>query len=116
MTYTDLHRIIQKVLYKHIYELPTLSDAARQLLDAPLTLEELQVATGMFPNSKAPGEDEIPAEVYKQYDEQLLPKLLRVFNGANTNGGLPTSMSKAIIVLLLKPGKDPLDPGFFIGQ
>lgn len=44
-------------------ELPTLTDTARHLLDAPLTLEELQMATGMYPKSKAPGEDGIPGEV-----------------------------------------------------
>lgn len=87
-------------------ELPTLSDMDRQQLDAPLTLEEFQTATGMFPNSKAPDEHGIPIEVYKNYGEQLLPKLLGVFNDAKTTGCLPLSMSKAIIVLLLKPGKD----------
>lgn len=58
-TYTEdsLHTYLGKV------ELSTLLDSARQQLDAPLTLEELQVATGMFPNAKAPGEDGVPAGV-----------------------------------------------------
>lgn len=89
-------------------ELPTLSDAAKNLLDALLTLEELRMSTRMFPNSKAPGEDSIPIEVCKQYADSMLPKLLTVFNEAKECKRLPLSMTKAIIVLSLKPGKDPL--------
>lgn len=47
-------------MYLETIDLPTLSESARGRQDAPLTLEELRWATGMFPNSKALGEDGIP--------------------------------------------------------
>ena len=43
----------------------------------------------------------------------MLPKLLEVFNSSFDTGDLPPSMTRANIVLLLKAGKDPLDPGSY---
>lgn len=94
-------------------QLPSLSEASRDELDDPITIEELQVATSLFPNSKAPGDDGLPIEVYKQYGESILPHLLKVFNAAKQNGDLPQSMTRASIVLILKPNKDPLDSGSY---
>lgn len=50
------------------------------------------------------------AEMYKRYSESLLPTFLATLNDAVRRGALPTSMRKAIIVVLPKPGKDPLLP------
>lgn len=100
-------------LYLCHISFPELFESQRAQLEAPLTIEELQKAVGTFPNCKAPGEDGIPIEVYKQYSEELLPQLLRVFNEARAKAVLPPSMSKVNIVLLLKPGKDPVDPGVY---
>lgn len=94
-------------------DLPSLSEEARQSLEAPLTLEELQHAACSFPKCKAPGEDGIPMEVFTQYGEWIMPQLLEVFNDSLKKGNLPTSMTRANIILLLKPGKDPVDPGSY---
>lgn len=85
----------------------------KQRLYAPLVIGELQEAVGAFPNCKAPREDVLPMEFYKQYPELLLPRLLRVFNESLELGALPPSMSKAHIILHLKAGKDPVDQGFY---
>lgn len=77
------------------------------------TIKEIQGAVSSFPNCKAPGEDGIPMEIYKQYSEILLPHLLRVFNMSLERGAMPPSMSKANIILLLKSGKDPVNPGSY---
>lgn len=93
--YLDLYRSRQVYTeitlldYLEGIELPVLSETDYQLLDAPLA--ELQSATAMFPNSKAPGEDGIPIEVYRNYGEYLLPRLLEVFNKAKMSGCLPLS-------------------------
>lgn len=55
----------------------------------------------------------MPVEVYTRYGESILSKLLQVFNAAYDAQCLPESMSRANIVLLLKPGKDPLDLGSY---
>lgn len=99
--------------YLHNMSFPELTMGQRKGLEATLTLEELQEAVSSFHNCKAPGKDGIPIEIYKQYSAILLPRLLHVFNGALECGALPPSMSKANIVLLLKPGKDPVDPGSY---
>lgn len=94
-------------------DLPCLSHSHKRFLDAPLTLKELQLATSLFPISKAPGDDGLPIQVYKQYGEDILPRLLKVFNAARRQQCLLGSMTKTNIILLLKPGKDHLDPSSY---
>lgn len=71
------------------------------------------MALAEFPNCKAPGADSLPMEIYKQYAGILLPKLLVVFNAVRERWVLPPSMSTANTVLIIKPGKDPEDPGSY---
>lgn len=52
-------------------------------------------------------------EVYTTYGEMILPRLLEVLNASFKVSLLPTSMSRANVVLLLKPGRDPLDPSSY---
>lgn len=76
-------------------------------------LDELKESAASFPTCKAPGDDGLPMEVYTQYGEAILPKLLEVFNSSFKSGRLPTTMTRANIILLLKPGKDPVDPSSY---
>lgn len=90
-------------------QLPSLLSAACAALEAPLTLDELQTAAVSVPNNKSPGTDGLPGENYKAFGELLLPKMLGVFNAAFDVGKLPESMNEAIIIVLLKPDKDPVN-------
>lgn len=45
-------------------ELPCLSEAHKRFLDFPITIKELHHVASLFPNSKAPGDDGLPAELY----------------------------------------------------
>lgn len=90
-------------------EITPISEVDREMLDAPLTLKELQSAVGDMAAQKSPGPDGLPIELYKKYGEVLLPLLLKVFNGAKEEGALPPSMAEAIVILLLKEGKNPID-------
>lgn len=56
---------------------------------------------------KTRGADGIPPEFYKQYGEQLTPKLHEMIVKSLKEGTLPASMAEAIIVVIPKPGKDP---------
>lgn len=59
--------------------LPVLSDADREALDKPFTLEEMQtVAMGVL-NNKALGAGDLPGEVYKTYGKALLPLLQSLY-------------------------------------
>lgn len=87
--------------------LSELGEADRQFLNASITLEELQVAVASSPRAKAPGIDGLPIKIYKIFGDVLLPELLSIIMEAKGQGRLPQSMYEAIIVGLLKAGKDP---------
>lgn len=90
--------------------LPTLEEDDRKMLDGPIELEELQEAVQGMPNNKAPGPDGLPIEIYKKYGGLLLPELLKTMQDAFETTILPPSMREATVVVLPKPGKDPLLP------
>ncbi|XP_072009068.1 ATP synthase subunit C lysine N-methyltransferase isoform X1 [Engystomops pustulosus] len=90
--------------------LPQLSAEHRDMLEGPLTLEEIEEATQAMANDKAPGVDGMPMELYKKFGGILLPKLLKVFEESFEKGDLPRSMKEAIIVVIPKEGKDPQVP------
>lgn len=72
--------------------------------NAPITIEDLQKATGLSPNSKAPGDDGLPTELYKQYGESILPHLLRVLNLARASQSLSESMTIAKYCTYIEAG------------
>ena len=86
---------------------PCLEEADRERLNAPFSLEEFQNELATFPNSKAPGNDGLPIELYKKFSGVLLPELLHTLEDAFELGALPRSMYEAVVVVILKPGKDP---------
>lgn len=100
----------QIATYLRDIPLPVLSAAQREYLDAPVQLEELQHAVSSLANNKFPGIDRLPNEIYGKFGEVLLPQLLRVFQESSSWRQLPDYMQEAIIILLPKPGKDPLLP------
>lgn len=99
--------------YLDTVSLPALTRRASMELEAPFMLDELKEAAASFLTCKVPGDDGIPMEVYTQYGEVILPKLLKVFNYSFKSGQLPITMKRANIILLLKPGKDPVDPSSY---
>lgn len=77
------------------------------MLNAPLKMDELLLESQMA-NIKAPGTDGLPIETYKQHSKTLMPGLLETLNESFRTGCLPESMKEAVVVVLPKPGKDPL--------
>lgn len=69
----DLNQYLAQV------SLPSLSKDSKQLLEQPLTIEELKQALQLAPNEKAPGLDGLLAEFYRIHKDVLLPHLLSVF-------------------------------------
>lgn len=49
-----------------ISEGPKLNITERELLDSPITLEELKEAVAQTKNNKAPGPDGLPMEIYRK--------------------------------------------------
>ncbi|MBN3294582.1 LORF2 protein, partial [Polypterus senegalus] len=90
--------------------LPKLSDSQATVLDSPLTSDELQEALNSMPNRKAPGPEWVSDEFYKEFWIILAPTFFRMMNEIEENGRLQPNMNSANIILLLKPGKDPIFP------
>ena len=55
----------------------------------------------------------IRAFFYKTYKELLIPQLIEVYAEALEMGVLPPTLREAVVILLLKPGKDPLSCGSY---
>lgn len=89
--------------------LPRLSDEDRVMLDAGIINQEIVAAIFDFPPNKAPGPDGIPADFYKRNAEELAPRLSTLLAQCLKINRLPTSMLDVYMVLLPKPGKDPLE-------
>lgn len=89
-------------------DLPVLTEEGRSCLDDPITELEIELTIKGIKNNKAAGTDAIPGELYKSLQEELVPNLCELFNYVYNSGGkIPHSWGEAIIVLILKPGKDP---------
>ena len=76
------------------------------------TLLELEQALSKCKNT-APGEDLINYEMIKQLPLNAKNKLLDLFNQSWNNGTSPEGWGKAIIIPLLKIGKDKADPASY---
>lgn len=112
--YTDLYasktRYTPSELALFLQNVPfaMITDAERDTLNSPITLEELIEPLAEVLHHKSPGSDGLPVVVYSRYSDVLLPLLLRILSEAVEMGRLPESMQEAIIVVLPKPGKDRL--------
>lgn len=62
--------------YLNSIRLPKLSEQNQEMLDSPITPEELQEATAVFPNCKAPGDDGYRQISLLQSEIKILAKVL----------------------------------------
>ncbi|KAF7655318.1 hypothetical protein LDENG_00057550, partial [Lucifuga dentata] len=85
---------------------------ADQLI-APITEKEIEETIKSLKNSKLPGTDRFPCEFYKSFMKELTPKLCKVFNYALDKNDPPKSWSEAIISVIHKEGKNPLECGSY---
>lgn len=83
-------------------------------LDADFRMEELVAVLHKAKEGKAPGEDRIPVEFYKNAPVSLLERLLDIFNDIYKGGKMPVCFKKSIIFPLHKKG-DRKDAGNYRG-
>uniref|UniRef100_A0A8C5MCG1 Reverse transcriptase domain-containing protein n=1 Tax=Leptobrachium leishanense TaxID=445787 RepID=A0A8C5MCG1_9ANUR len=89
------------------YSTKKVSRQTSDLLDRPLTIEELALALQTSKTGKSPGPDGLPIRYYKSYAAILFPHLLTALNDLTEGLQLPTQTLSANITILPKEGKDP---------
>lgn len=89
--------------------LPTISGEQCELLESPITAEEITQVITNLPNGKAPGLDGFTSEFYKAYVNELTPLLLDMYEESLGKGVLPPTLNESLITLILKKGKEATD-------
>ena len=85
-----------------------ISEDLKEVCDHEITLCELKMNIAKLKDNKAPGNDGLSSEFYKEFQDDISEFLLCVFKEAIENGKLPPSMSQGLISLIPKPDKDRL--------
>ena len=79
-----------------------LSDKSIESLDAPLQMEEIEMAISKLKKGTSPGPDGLTSELYQQHAFSFANILLPLFQSAFSFAKMPKSFNKAIIKLLPK--------------
>ncbi len=87
-----------------------LSEATKEELEGLFTEADILGAIKSFPSGKTPGPDGFGCEFYKPFGSKLAPYFLRMINDSYENDRLLSSLYEANISVLLKRGKDDIDP------
>ena len=87
--------------------MPTICEESKNILENPVTAEELNMAIQTLQSGKSPGTDGFPSEFYKKFSTHLIPHMLNMYNESLESGVLPQSLKEASISLILKKNKNP---------
>lgn len=97
----------QEVLNKEVPEEPAAAQDAEEDLDIsiePPTKEEIVEAIRDLKNGKAPGQDQLNAELFKCHPELAAEILLALFAKVWNGEGIPSDWSKGVIIPIPKKG------------
>lgn len=94
-------------------KLPTLTDTQLSFLNEPFMEQEIHSTITSLPTGKAPGPDDPTGEYYRQFSSQLTPHLTQLFINTASSSEFATELLNALIIALLKPGKEPISPQNF---
>lgn len=86
--------------------LPKISAENAELLDGPITKEEIFKALKETPGGKSPGPDGFSIKYYKRFKEQLVPELCNYLNKIGENEEIRKESLLANISAIPKLGKD----------
>ena len=81
--------------------------------ETDITMEEVERAISELANEKAAGEDEIPNEFISSLGRKAKRYLLHMFNKIWNGEEIPQMWRTALIITLLKDGKDPTLPSSY---
>ena len=89
--------------------MPSVSVELSAELERDFSVREIVSAIGPMQSGKSPGPDGFPTEFFKKFSDQLSPLLLSVFEESLVTNSLPLTMRQAVISLLPKKDKNPLN-------
>ena len=98
----DLKVRIQSTLISKVKK--KISPKNRRECDQEITVGEIEKAIKFFENNKSPGDDGLPVEFYKTFNEILKTDLHRLYNEISQLGEMPRSMRQTVIPCLYKEG------------
>ncbi|KAJ1169478.1 hypothetical protein NDU88_001371 [Pleurodeles waltl] len=78
------------------------SAPAREVLNAPLSLEELHLVVKSFRTGKTPGSDSLPIEFYSSQWDLVGPDLLELYEEMEQEGAMPHTLKEGMIAVLYK--------------
>ena len=90
-------------------KLPRLGTVDSTKLDGPVTLQECEAAVRDMRKGRSPGPDGIPLEFYLTFWPLIGPLLLDMILYLIRVGSFSRDVISALISLLLKKGKDPVE-------
>jgi exonuclease III/ribonuclease HI len=93
--------------HAHLYANDAPNTCLTGQLNRPFTLQELVVALRSVKKKSSPGEDRIVYDFLCRMPNRSLQALLRLYNAVWETGIMPAAWRHAIVIPILKAGKDP---------
>lgn len=97
--------------FLEILDLPKLSAEQVDLLDSPISADQITLALAQFAKAKDPCSDGLPFEFCAHFSDVLVPRLLPLYQAIFKATTLPESVREAIIIPKL--GKNPHSTGSY---
>ena len=88
------------------FNFPRLNQEEIEIMNRPITNDEIKTVIKNLPKSKTPGPDGFTGEFYQAFREKLMNIFLKLFQKIAEKGTLPNSFYKATITLIPRTGKD----------
>ena len=113
MDENTMRNIVETLFPTHPTRPQSPDEPQAQTLPPPFTEEELQAAAQSLKNRKAPGPDQIPAEVLKAIAHHNPQLLLPMYNACLRQGLFPETWKKQRLVLISKGKGEPATPAAY---
>ena len=95
----EMDRFLEK------FNLPRLNQEEVEIMNNPITSTEIEAVTKNLPKNKSPGPDAFTGEFYQTFREELMPKLLKLFQKIAEEGTLSSSFYEITVTLITKSGR-----------